>query len=122
MLGVMLGAGVLIGLALACTASAIALAVGSRAVPAGSRSLVLGAITASARWAHCCPRRSASGCRRLRLARRRAGLPGAGARHVPAAWIAGRVDRLPLPAGSAGRRNERPRMRWRAPSEAPRSW
>ncbi|HKH65759.1 MAG TPA: MFS transporter, partial [Reyranella sp.] len=44
---VMLGAGVLIGLALACTASAIALAVGSRAVPSHWRSLVLGAITAS---------------------------------------------------------------------------
>src|SRR5829696_3749888 len=47
MLGVMLGAGVLIGLALACTASAPALAVGSRAVPSHWRSLVLGAITAS---------------------------------------------------------------------------
>src|SRR5260370_9494223 len=47
LLGVMLGACVVIGLALACTASAIALAVGSRAVPARSRSMVLGAITAS---------------------------------------------------------------------------
>ena len=37
-LGVLLGAGLLIGMALACTASAIALAVGSRAVPARSRS------------------------------------------------------------------------------------
>src|SRR3954468_8901287 len=42
MQGVMVGDGVLIGVALACTASAIALAVGSRAVPSGSRSLVLG--------------------------------------------------------------------------------
>ena len=46
-LGLLLGAGLLIGLALACTASAIALAVGSRAVPARSRSMILGAITAS---------------------------------------------------------------------------
>lgn len=45
--GLMLGAGALIGVALACTASAIALAVGSRAVPARSRSLILGAITAT---------------------------------------------------------------------------
>src|SRR5882757_7254609 len=47
MFGIMLGAGVVIGVALACTASAIALAVGSRAVTSRSRSLVLGAITAS---------------------------------------------------------------------------
>jgi len=43
--GVMLGAGVLIGVALACTASAIALAVAARAVPETMRSLVLGAVT-----------------------------------------------------------------------------
>jgi MFS family permease len=47
MIGVMLGGGVLIGTALACTASAISLAVGARAVPAKSRSFVLGAITAT---------------------------------------------------------------------------
>ena len=45
MLGVMLGAGALIGIALACTASAIAMAVASRAVPEETRSLVLGVIT-----------------------------------------------------------------------------
>src|SRR5262245_57189315 len=44
-LGVMLGAGVLIGIALACTASAIAMAVASRAVAEQTRSLVLGFIT-----------------------------------------------------------------------------
>src|SRR6266516_6425095 len=38
--GVVLGAGVLIGMALACTASGIALAVASRAVSAGTRSTV----------------------------------------------------------------------------------
>jgi predicted MFS family arabinose efflux permease len=43
--GVMLGAGVLVGSALACTASGIALAVGARAVSAGVRSMVLGLIT-----------------------------------------------------------------------------
>src|SRR5260221_2316868 len=47
LLGVLLGAGVLIGIALACTASGMALAVGSRAVPAGVRSTVLGLITAA---------------------------------------------------------------------------
>jgi MFS family permease len=44
-LSVMLGAGVLIGIALACTASAIAMAVASRAVAEQTRSLVLGFIT-----------------------------------------------------------------------------
>jgi predicted MFS family arabinose efflux permease len=45
MLGVVLGAGLLIGTSLACTASAMALAVASRAVPAAIRSIVLGLIT-----------------------------------------------------------------------------
>src|SRR5204862_6016548 len=44
---VLVGAGVLIGISLACTASGIALAVASRAVPASVRSLVLGAVTAA---------------------------------------------------------------------------
>jgi predicted MFS family arabinose efflux permease len=43
--GVILGAGLLIGAALACTASAMALAVASRAVPPAIRSIVLGIIT-----------------------------------------------------------------------------
>jgi predicted MFS family arabinose efflux permease len=43
--GIVLGAGVLIGTSLACTASAMALAVSARAVPATIRSLVLGLIT-----------------------------------------------------------------------------
>lgn len=45
--GVVIGAGVLIGMALACTASAMALAVASRAVPSGMRSSVLGMVTAA---------------------------------------------------------------------------
>ena len=102
MLGVMLGAGVLIGLALACTASAIALAVGSRAVPSRSRSLVLGAITASG---------SLGALLSAPLGQMlavdfgwRAGVLGflvLALGMLPAAWIAGRVDRLPLPAGLA---------------------
>src|SRR5262249_31089633 len=45
--GVMLGAGLCVGLALAFTASGMALAVGSRAVPTVVRSTVLGLITAA---------------------------------------------------------------------------
>jgi len=98
LLGVMLGAGVVIGLALACTASAIALAVGSRAVPARSRSMVLGAITASG---------SLGALLSAPLGQTlivdfgwRAGVFGflvLALGMLPAAWIAGRIDRLALP-------------------------
>jgi MFS family permease len=45
MLGIVLGAGVLVGISLACAASAMAQAAASRAVPVSIRSLVLGFIT-----------------------------------------------------------------------------
>lgn len=105
--GVMLGAGVLIGMALACTATAIALAVGSRAVPGRVRSLILGAITASG---------SLGALLSAPLGQFlavdfgwRAGVLGfllLALGMLPAAWIAGRVDRLPLPVGPAGLRQE----------------
>src|SRR3982074_1474102 len=98
MFGVMLGAGVVIGVALACTASAIALAVGSRAVAARSRSLVLGAVTASG---------SLGALLSAPLGQTlivdfgwRAGVFGflvLALGMLPAAWIAGRVDRLAPP-------------------------
>lgn len=47
MAAVVIGAGVLIGVALACTGSAIAMSVASQAVPAASRSLVLGIVSAA---------------------------------------------------------------------------
>src|SRR5207237_6102053 len=46
-LSVMLGAGVLIGSSLACTAAAIAMSVATRAVPAAVRSTVLGIVPAA---------------------------------------------------------------------------
>ena len=102
MIGVLLGGGVLIGLALACTASAISLAVGSRAVPSKVRSLVLGAITATG---------SLGALLSAPLGQFlttdfgwRAGLLGFLALTLfmlPAAWIAGRVDKL-TPPGVAG--------------------
>lgn len=103
MTGVMLGGGVLIGMALACTASAISLAVGARAVPAKLRSLVLGAITATG---------SLGALLSAPLGQMlttdfgwRAGLLGFLALTVfmlPAAWIAGRVDRLSPPTPATG--------------------
>src|ERR1051325_4224028 len=102
LLAVMVGAGVLIGVALACTASAISLAVASRAVPAGTRSFVLGAITGAGSlgallsapigqllsvqfgW-----RAEVLGFLVLALAM------------LPAAWFGGRGDRIATPASRA---------------------
>jgi predicted MFS family arabinose efflux permease len=103
-LSVMLGAGVLIGIALACTASAIAMAVASRAVPEKTRSLVLGFITGAGSlgalvaapigqmlsvtlgW-----RAEVLGFFALALAM------------LPAAWFAGNVDKIALPISAAHR-------------------
>ena len=104
LLGVLLGAGLLIGVALACTASAIALAVGSRAVSNRSRSVVLGAITASGSLGALL---SAPLGQALTVGFGwRAGVLGFFVLvlgMLPAAWIAGRVDRLSLPSAGACR-------------------
>src|ERR1700726_3512973 len=98
LLSVMLGAGVLIGVSLACTAAAIAMSVATRAVPASVRSTVLGIVSAAGSlgallsapigqvlsegygW-----RTGLAGFVILSLAL------------LPAAWFAGRVDNIPLP-------------------------
>lgn len=103
LLGVLLGAGVLIGAAMACTGSALAMAVAARAVPATLRSLVLGLVSAAGSlgaliaaplgqivseqhgW-----RMGVWAFALLALAM------------VPAAWIAGRGDRLAAPPAPAG--------------------
>jgi MFS family permease len=98
LLSVMLGAGVLIGVSLACTAAAIAMSVATRAVPASVRSTVLGIVSAAGSlgallsapigqvlsegygW-----RTGLAGFVILSLAL------------LPAAWFAGGVDKIPLP-------------------------
>lgn len=100
---VMLGGGVLIGMALACTASAISLAVGARAVPAKARSFVLGAITATGSLGALLA--APLGQTLTTELGWRAGLLGFLALTVfmlPAAWIAGRVDRLSPPVPGTG--------------------
>jgi predicted MFS family arabinose efflux permease len=101
-LAVMIGAGVLIGASLACTAAAIAMSVAARAVPATVRSTVLGMV-------------SAAGSLGSLLAAPigqvlnqdlgwRAGLIGfvvLSLAMVPAAWFAGKVDAVPLPKPSS---------------------
>jgi predicted MFS family arabinose efflux permease len=98
LLSIMLGAGVLIGMSLACTASAIAMSVATRAVPESVRSTVLGIV-------------SAAGSLGALMAAPigqilnqgygwRIGLVGfvvMSLALLPAAWFAGRVDRIPLP-------------------------
>jgi predicted MFS family arabinose efflux permease len=98
-LSVMLGAGVLIGMSLACTASAIAMSVATRAVPATVRSTVLGMVSAAG---------SLGALVAAPLGQLlnegygwRTGLAGfvvLSLALLPAAWFAGKVDKIPLPA------------------------
>jgi len=101
-LGVLIGAGVLIGTSLACTAAAMAMSVAARAAPATVRSTVLGIV-------------SAAGSLGALLSAPigqvlnedygwRFGLGGfvvLALLMLPAAWLAGRVDNVPLPKPSS---------------------
>jgi len=107
-LALLVGAGLLIGVALACTGSGMALAVAARPVPAALRSTALGLVSAAgsvgALLAAPIGQALAEGWGW------RAGVWGfllLGLAMVPAAWIAGRVDRVPIPPLAAG---EAPRM------------
>ena len=103
LLAVVMGAGVMVGAALACTGSALTLSVATRVVPPASRSLVLGIVSAAGslgamvaaplgqslsagfgwRW-------GVLGFAVLALCM------------LPAAWVAGRADKVPLPAPTTG--------------------
>ncbi len=107
-LGIMLGAGVMIGMALACTASAMGMAVAARSVPVAVRSSVLGIVSAFGSLGALF---SAPIGQVLAEAHGwRAGAAGfvvLALLMLPAAWAAGRVDRVAVPkaageAGSAG--------------------
>jgi predicted MFS family arabinose efflux permease len=98
-LSVLFGAGVLIGMSLACTAAAIAMSVATRAVPATVRSTVLGMVSAAG---------SLGALMAAPLGQMlnegygwRTGLIGfvvLSLAMLPAAWFAGKVDNIPLPA------------------------
>ena len=100
-LSVMIGGGVLIGMSLACTAAAIAMSVAARAVPATVRSTVLGLVSGAG---------SLGALLSAPLGQIlnedygwRTGLAGfvvLALAMIPAAWFAGRVDRIPLPRTS----------------------
>jgi predicted MFS family arabinose efflux permease len=98
LLGVMLGAGVAIGAALACNGSALALAAASRPVPLALRSTVLGVVSAAGSLGAMLAAPLGQGL--TTAFGWRAGVWGFAALAllmVPAAWMAGRVDALPLP-------------------------
>jgi predicted MFS family arabinose efflux permease len=102
-LGVMIGAGVLIGTSLACTAAAIAMSVAARAVPETVRSTVLGMVSAAG---------SLGALLSAPLGQIlnegygwRTGLAAfvvLALAMLPAAWFAGKVDKIPMPKSAAG--------------------
>jgi predicted MFS family arabinose efflux permease len=102
MLSIMIGGGVLIGTSLACTAAAIAMSVAARAVPATVRSTVLGIVSAAGSLGALL---SAPIGQLLNEGYGwRIGMIGfviLSVAMLPAAWYAGRVDRIPLPPKSA---------------------
>ena len=100
---VLIGGGVLIGTSLACTGSSLATSVAARAAPAHVRSTVLGIVSAI----------GATGALTSAPLGQilsegygwRAGLAGfvvLSALLLPAAWFAGRIDRIPLPRPGSG--------------------
>ena len=103
LLAVVLGAGVMIGASLACTGSALTLSVATRVVPPQSRSLVLGVVSAFGSLGAMI---AAPIGQSLSMAQGwRWGVAGFAVLALvmlPAAWIAGRADKVPLPKPAAG--------------------
>jgi predicted MFS family arabinose efflux permease len=101
-LAVMIGAGVLIGTSLACTAAAIAMSVAARAVPATVRSTVLGIVSAAGSLGALLS--APIGQVLNQDLGWRAGMIGfvvMAIAMVPAAWFAGKIDAIPLPKPSS---------------------
>jgi predicted MFS family arabinose efflux permease len=101
MLGFVAGAGLLIGASLSCTASAMAQATASRAVPAAIRSLTLGVITGAGTLGAIV----AAPLAQMVTANHgwRAGVLALAALALlllPATWTAGRVDKVSIPRTS----------------------
>jgi len=102
---VMIGAGVLVGLALACTASAMGMAVAARSVPVAMRSTILGIVSAAGSLG--APLAAPFGQMLTDAFDWRVGALGFAVLALfmlPAAWVAGRVDAIPVQkvAGEAG--------------------
>ena len=101
LLSIMIGGGLLIGISLACTAAAIAMSVAARAVPETVRSTVLGIVSGAGSLgallsAPIGQMLNANSGWRVGLA----GFVVLALAMIPAAWVAGRVDAIPLPKPS----------------------
>jgi predicted MFS family arabinose efflux permease len=101
--GVLVGGGFMIGMSLACTASAMAMSVAARAVPATVRSTVFGIVSAAGSLGALLSAPIGEGLNegfgwRFGLA----GFVALALAMVPAAWFAGGVDRIPLSKPSSG--------------------
>jgi predicted MFS family arabinose efflux permease len=97
-ISIMIGAGVLIGTSLACTAASIATSVSARAVPAAVRSTVLGMVSAAGSLGALFS--APIGQVLSEGYGWRIGLIGfviLSLGLLPAAWLAGGVDKIPLP-------------------------
>ena len=108
LLGVMLGAGVAIGAALACNGSALALAAASRPVPLALRSTVLGIVSAAGSLGAMVA--APIGQQLSQAMGWRVGVWGFVALALlmlPAAWAAGRADALPVPRQAGEGENAR---------------
>jgi len=102
MISVTIGAGVLIGASLACTATGISMSVTTRAVPESVRSTVLGIVSAAGSLGALVS--APLGQMLMDGFGWRAGLAGfvvLSLLMLPASWYAGRVDKIPLPKPSA---------------------
>jgi len=101
--GVTLGAGVAIGASMACTGSAFAMAVAARPVPVALRSTVLGIVSGAGSLGALVA--APVGQVVAQAYGWRVGLAAfvvLALVMLPAAWFAGRVDRLPLPVPPGG--------------------
>src|SRR5437879_12921577 len=102
LVSIMIGAGVLIGTSLACTAAAIAMSVAARSVPASVRSTVLGLVSGAGSLGALL---SAPIGQMLNEGYGwRFGLLGfvvLSLLMIPAAWYAGRAEEIPLPKATA---------------------
>jgi len=102
--GVIFGAGICMGLAMTCTASAMANSVAARAVPAHVRSITLGMVSSVGSLGALLS--APIGQSLIEGFGWRIGMGGFAVMAllmIPAAWFASRVDRIPLPPLPGGR-------------------
>ena len=103
---VFIGAGLIIGFALACTGSAIAMAVASRSSPPAMRSMILGVVSAAGSIGTLIA--APIGQVLSQTYGWRFGILGFVILlciMIPAAWFAGRVDQLPMPPSPINENN-----------------